>query len=193
MILVALPMYANAQQPVKFYDEMSDILQAVFCDYVSEGEIKYISSVHGQFVGQLVDNVILCLDGDGPGVKAATSIGEELLRGGVEVKVVILPDNDDPDTFILKHGKDRFIGMIENALNFSDFKINQLKVNVDFRSDEEKANYINAVLKETTKIDDEIRVGKLLLIRLLTLLRSFVKWLMISPVFLLSKYSRGRP
>ena len=48
--------------------------------------------------------------------------------------------------------------MIENALNFSDFKINQLKVNVDFRSDEEKANYINAVLKETTKIDDEIRV-----------------------------------
>ena len=109
-------------------------------------------------IRRLSNNIILCLDGDGPGVKAATSIGEELLRGGVEVKVVILPDNDDPDSFILKHGKDRFIGMIENALNFSDFKINQLKVNVDFRSDEEKANYINAVLKETTKIDDEIRV-----------------------------------
>ena len=109
-------------------------------------------------IKRLSNNIILCLDGDGPGVKAATSIGEELLKGGVEVKVVILPDNDDPDTFILKHGKDRFIGMIENALNFSDFKINQIKVNVDFRSDEEKANYINAVLKETTKIDDEIRV-----------------------------------
>ena len=109
-------------------------------------------------IKRLSNNIILCLDGDGPGVKAATSIGEELLRGGVEVKVVILPDNDDPDSFILKHGKDRFIGMIENALNFSDFKMNQLKVNVDFRSDEEKANYINAVLKETTKIDDEIRV-----------------------------------
>lgn len=109
-------------------------------------------------IKRLSNNIILCLDGDGPGVKAATSIGEELLRGGVEVKVVILPDNDDPDSFILKHGKDRFIGMIENALNFSDFKINQLKANVDFRSDEEKANYINAVLKETTKIDDEIRV-----------------------------------
>ena len=109
-------------------------------------------------IKRLSNNIILCLDGDGPGVKAATSIGEELLKGGVEVKIVILPDNDDPDTFILKHGKDRFIGMIENALNFSDFKINQLKVNVNFRSDEEKANYINAVLKETTKIDDEIRV-----------------------------------
>ena len=83
---------------------------------------------------------------------------EELLNQGIEVKVVYLPDNDDPDSFILKHGKDRFIGMIENALNFSDFKINKLKENVNFRSDEEKANYINAVLKETAKIDDVIRV-----------------------------------
>ena len=109
-------------------------------------------------IKRLSNNIILCLDGDGPGVKAATSIGEELLKGGVEVKIVILPDNDDPDTFILKHGKDRFIGMIENALNFSDFKINKLKENVNFRSDEEKANYINAVLQETVKIDDPIRV-----------------------------------
>ena len=107
---------------------------------------------------RLSNNIILCLDGDEPGVNATLTNGELLFNSGIEVKVVELPDNDDPDSFILKHGKDRFIGMIENALNFSDFKINQLKVNVDFRSDEEKANYINAVLKETTKIDDEIRV-----------------------------------
>ena len=107
---------------------------------------------------RLSNNIILCLDGDGPGVKAATSIGEELLNQGIEVKVVYLPNNDDPDSFILKHGEERFKGLIENALNFSDFKINQLKQNVNFKSDEEKANYINAVLKETTKIDDVIRV-----------------------------------
>ena len=88
---------------------------------------------------RLSNNIILCLDGDGPGVKAATSIGEELLNQGIEVKVVYLPDNDDPDSFILKHGEERFKGLIENALNFSDFKINQLKQNVNFKSDEEKA------------------------------------------------------
>ena len=109
-------------------------------------------------IKRLSNNIILCLDGDGPGVKAATSIGEELLKQGVEVKVVMLPDNDDPDTFIIKHGADRFNGLIENAVNFSDFKIAKLKENVNFKSDEEKANYINAVLKETAKIDDPIRV-----------------------------------
>ena len=107
---------------------------------------------------RLSNNIILCLDGDGPGVNAATSIGEMLLGQGIEVKVVVLPDNDDPDSFILKHGKDRFIGLVENAVNYSDFKISKLKENVDFRSDEEKANYINAVLQETVKIDDPIRV-----------------------------------
>lgn len=108
---------------------------------------------------RLSNNIILCLDGDGPGVHAATSIGEELLNQGIEVKVVVLPDNDDPDSFILKHGKERFNGLIENGINFSDFKISRLKENLDFRSNEDKANYINAVLKETVKIDDPIRVA----------------------------------
>ena len=33
LFFVSLSVCANAQRPVKFYDEMSDILQAVFCDY----------------------------------------------------------------------------------------------------------------------------------------------------------------
>ena len=108
---------------------------------------------------RLSSNIILCLDGDGPGINAAVANGELLLNQGIEVKVVVLPDNDDPDSFILKHGSSRFIGLIENAINYSDFKISRLKENVDFRSNEDKANYINAVLKETAKIDDKIRVA----------------------------------
>lgn len=108
-------------------------------------------------IKRLSNNIILCLDGDSPGIKAMLSIGDMLLNQEIEVKVVVLSDNDDPDTFILKHGKDRFIGQIENAINFSDFKMQQLRSNVDFRSDEEKANYINTVLKEMTKINDSIR------------------------------------
>ncbi len=54
-----LPLMLHAQQQVKYYDDMCDALQAVFCDYVTaEAETKYISSRHGQYIGQLVDNVI---------------------------------------------------------------------------------------------------------------------------------------
>lgn len=109
-------------------------------------------------IKRLSNNIILCLDGDGPGVHAMLSIGDTLLNEGIEVKVVVLPDDDDPDEFILKHGKERFEGFLDNAVNYSDFKMQQLRSNVDFRSDKEKANYINTVLKETTKIKDTIRV-----------------------------------
>jgi len=107
---------------------------------------------------RLSSNIILCLDGDNAGSSATLKNGELLLEQGVEVKVISLPDNDDPDSYILKHGKDRFLGLIESAVNFSDYKINMLKKTVNFRSDEEKAKYINDVLVETSKIDDAIRV-----------------------------------
>lgn len=137
-----------------------DVIRASIVGVKNTVALMGTALTNNQFnlIKRLSNNIILCLDGDDPGVKAMLSIGEHLLDEGVEVKVVVLPDNDDPDSFILKQGKDRFVALIENALNFSDFKMQQLRKNVDFRSDEEKANYINEVLKETVKINDTIRV-----------------------------------
>ena len=108
-------------------------------------------------IKRLSSHIILCLDGDSPGQHAMLSIGETLLQNGIEVKVVVIPNDDDPDSFILKEGKERMIGLIENALNFSDYKIERLKDHINFKSDEETANYINQVIEETAKIEDEIR------------------------------------
>lgn len=137
-----------------------DVIRASIVGVKNTVALMGTALTNNQFnlIKRLSNNIILCLDGDDPGVKAMLSIGEHLLDEGVEVKVVVLSDNDDPDSFILKHGKERFIGLVENALNFSDFKMQQLRKNVNFRSDEEKANYINEVLKETVKINDTIRV-----------------------------------
>ena len=106
---------------------------------------------------RLSNNIYLCLDGDAPGVAATLNNGELLLKEGIEVKVIVLPSEDDPDTFILNNGKERFETLIEKALNFSSFKIKKLKEEVDLNSDEGKADYINRVIVETAKYDDEIR------------------------------------
>lgn len=111
-----------------------------------------------QLLKRLSSNIVLCLDGDDPGVHATISIGDMLLSEGIEAKVVVLPNPDDPDSFILKNSKERFVSLIESAVTFNDFKLRKLKEKVDFRSDEETALYINQVLKETTKVQDPIRV-----------------------------------
>ena len=137
-----------------------DVIRASIVGVKNTVALMGTALTNNQFnlIKRLSNNIILCLDGDDPGVKAMLSIGEHLLDQGVEVRVVVLPDNDDPDSFILKNGKERFLGLIENAINFSDFKMQSLRKNVNFKSDEEKADYINKVLQETAKINDEIRV-----------------------------------
>lgn len=102
-------------------------------------------------------NVYLCLDGDTPGQDADLHNGELLEKAGLNVKVVCLTDDEDPDSFILKNGETKFKSLIEGALNYSDFKIEKLKNNVNFDSDIELSNYINKVLKEIATINDEIR------------------------------------
>ena len=102
-------------------------------------------------------NVILCFDGDDAGAHATLSIGNDLEKIGIIPKVIALNNDDDPDTYILKYGKESFESLIENAINFSDYKINNLKKGVNFKSDIELANYIDSVLKETSKIKDDIR------------------------------------
>lgn len=148
------------QKSVIVMEGFMDVIRASTIGIKNTVALMGTALTNNQFnlIKRLSNNIILCLDGDEPGVHAMLSIGDHLLEQGVEVKVVVLPNDDDPDSFILKNGKDRFVGLIENALNFSDFKMQQLRKNVDFRSDEEKSNYINTVLKEIVKINDSIRV-----------------------------------
>lgn len=108
-------------------------------------------------VKKLSNNVYLCLDGDNPGQKAMLSVGAELEKAGVNVKIILLTNDEDPDTYILKYGKEKFSNLIDGAISFSDFKLRSLKKGVNFNSDLELSHYIDSVIKETSLIDDEIR------------------------------------
>ena len=112
---------------------------------------------HIKEIKRLSNNIILCFDGDDAGVKATIASGELFKSEGIEVKVISLPGEDDPDTYILKNGKDAFDTLINNAIYYSDFKIKNLSRNRNFASSEEKANYIHEVLEEASKINDSIR------------------------------------
>ena len=69
-------------------------------------------------IKRLSNQIILCLDGDDPGQHAMLNIGEMFLEGGIEPKVVVLPNPEDPDSYILKNGKERFEGLVDSAINF---------------------------------------------------------------------------
>ncbi len=109
-----------------------------------------------KLIRRLSENVVVCFDGDEPGRKACLDNGLELEKLGCQVSVVQLEDGLDPDDYILKFGEESFQNLVKNAITLSDYRIKVLKKNIDLSSDLEKTEYIQSVLAETSKIEDEI-------------------------------------
>ena len=107
-------------------------------------------------IKRLSTNVVLCFDGDEPGRKACLDNGNELEKLGCDVSIVELDGGLDPDDYILKYGSDDFKNLVKNAITLSDYRIKRLKKNINLNRDLEKTEYINNVLAETSKIEDEI-------------------------------------
>ena len=107
-------------------------------------------------IRKLSNNVILCFDGDEAGLKATKGAIEELAKLGIEPKIVRLENNSDPDDYIIKNGKDRFISKIENPMNIIEFKESLLKSEYNLKNTKELATYISTMIDEINKIDDDI-------------------------------------
>ena len=116
-----------------------------------------LSTEQLSLIKKLSNEVILCYDGDDAGKKATLLNGEQFLKSGVNPKVISLPEKLDPDDYIIKYGKDKFIDLIESAINFTDYKLKNLKSNYDLNSVSDKTNYVNQVLMELSKEKDVIK------------------------------------
>ncbi len=72
---------------------------------------------------RFTNNIILLYDGDEAGIHAATRSAEMLLQEGMTVKVCLLPNGDDPDSFARKHTAQEYRQFInDNATDYIRFK-----------------------------------------------------------------------
>ena len=107
-------------------------------------------------IKKMAKEIILCFDGDKAGAKATKACIDELGKINVTPKIIRLEDNLDPDEYIIKYGKEEFQRKIDNPINIMDFELSYLKEGKDLTSAEDTAKYINEVIKEINKIDDDI-------------------------------------
>lgn len=100
--------------------------------------------------------VILNLDQDEAGKNATYTIGNILTQNGIETEVIIFGNFKDSDELISKSGEEAFKKVLKNKVSFIDFKINYLRKNKNLSDSVELAKYINEVLENISKLDDEI-------------------------------------
>lgn len=76
-----------------------------------------------RMIHRFTDNVTVIYDGDPAGIKASLRGIDLLLEEGMNIKVLLLPDGDDPDSFARKHSADEFIEFVEaSSSDFIRFK-----------------------------------------------------------------------
>lgn len=115
-----------------------------------------ITSNHISLLKKLNAKVILMMDNDNAGEKSTILNGEELIKNNIEVSVVRLTGEKDPDSFILKNGADAFKDALKGEISFFDFKLRYLKKDKNLNKADELAEYINKIIDELNKSDDDI-------------------------------------
>jgi DNA primase len=116
---------------------------------LTEGQIRLIK--------RYSDNVTVLYDGDAAGIKASLRGTDLLLEGGLNVRVVLFPDGDDPDSYIRKVGDQRFTEYIETkSQDFITFKTT-LVAREASNDPVKKAEAIRDVLHSIAKVPDAIK------------------------------------
>ena len=120
---------------------------------------------HCRLLARFARQVVLLFDGDAAGSTAAMRGLEVILGTGLDARVVSLPSEHDPDTFVQAHGPDSLLKRAENAQSVLDFYLEQLAQQYDLSSVEGRSRAVETfkpLLAKLNKPQDAVRRDLLL-------------------------------
>lgn len=109
-----------------------------------------------RLIHRFTNNITVLYDGDGAGIKASIRGIDMLLEEGMNIKVCLLPDGDDPDSFARKHNATDFQAYInDHEVDFIRFKTNLLMEEAG-KDPIKRAELITSIVKSISVIPDAI-------------------------------------
>lgn len=100
---------------------------------------------HVQKLLRHTDEVVFCFDGDAAGRRAAWRALENSLsqlQDGKQVKFLLLPEQDDPDSYVRREGREAFERLLTSAVPLSEFAVGTLTQAADMSTAEGRACFL---------------------------------------------------
>ena len=137
---------------VEGYTDVISLHQAGIENVVASGGTS-LTTEQIRLVRKYTNNLTIVYDGDAAGVKAALRGLDMALEEGLHVKLVLIPDKEDPDSYVNKVGADAFRAFV--AENKKDFILFQLEVALhDAGNDsQQKAAAVNQIAETLSRIN----------------------------------------
>ncbi len=110
-----------------------------------------------RLIGRFTQNITVLYDGDTAGIKASLRGMDMILEEGLNVKLVVFPEGEDPDSYVQKIGSEAFVKHIqENATDFITFKA-ELSLKEAGGDPFKRAELIKDMVGSISKIPDSIK------------------------------------
>jgi DNA primase len=137
---------------VEGYTDIISLHQAGIENVVASGGTS-LTPDQLRLIRKYSNNLTIIYDGDAAGVKAALRGLDLALEEGLNVKLVLIPDNDDPDSYVNKVGASAFKDFVKK--NKKDFILFQLEVSLrDAGNDSaKKSEMVNRVAETISRIN----------------------------------------
>ncbi|HIE43350.1 MAG TPA: DNA primase [Candidatus Omnitrophica bacterium] len=110
-----------------------------------------------KILSRMVETVYVIYDSDIAGEKASLRALELCIEEGLTSLISTLPSSEDPDSFIRKYGKEKFLHQLTQSRNIVQFYLEYLKKHYDSREVEGKIRIAKEILPIIDKIPSELR------------------------------------
>ncbi len=138
---------------VEGYTDFSALYQAGIRNVVASLGTALTAWQVGQAM-RFASRMTINYDGDSAGRAAAARAVPLGFEKGMNVEVLVLPEDKDPDAFIKKNGRDKYLALQKKAVSGLKFLIDSLAKDVPMSIPEEKGRIVRAVVKEIEKVPD---------------------------------------
>jgi DNA primase len=139
---------------VEGYTDVISLHQAGIENVVASGGTS-LTPDQLRLIKKYTSNLTILYDGDAAGVKAALRGLDLALEEGLNVQLVLLPDNEDPDSYVNKNGAAQLTSFIKE--NKKDFILFQLEFSLSEAGNDtnKKAQVVNRIAESISKISKE--------------------------------------
>jgi DNA primase len=104
------------------------------------------------------NTAILMLDSDEAGIRAALKAIPVLIKEGLKVKILELPDAKDPDEYLSRFGASKFANLLTSAQSHITFQIELIKKNHDIKTTEGRVNFTQEAAKILASLPSAIEM-----------------------------------
>ncbi len=141
---------------VEGYADLISVFQAGTKNIVASSGTA-LTTEQIQLISRYTKNITLVYDADSAGANAMMRGVDLILEGGLDVRVVQLPEGEDPDSFVKKNGGEEFEELLKRAVTFIDYKANEFLRTGKFESPEGKAEAVRGLVQSIAKIPDQLK------------------------------------